>query len=192
MSARRRLAAPRPWPWPRPCSPPPTPAPGRPPSWSRCNRDARRLVPRTLARLMAEREKEIFEEARALPARAGAGPGRRPGERRAARRRPSPPWTARGLEAVDAAPRAAGERGRHQAGGAAAHPRRPLRSRALRGAGGLSARASPASTTRSSSASLDKIPVVLDDAARAAHARAAGLGRLLAGDPRAQPRSTRR
>jgi len=32
------------------------------------NRDARRLVPRTLARLMAEREKEIFEEARAFPA----------------------------------------------------------------------------------------------------------------------------
>ena len=31
------------------------------------NRDARRLVPRTLARLMAEREKEIFEEARAFP-----------------------------------------------------------------------------------------------------------------------------
>jgi len=31
------------------------------------NRDARRLVPRTLARLMAEREKEIFEETRAFP-----------------------------------------------------------------------------------------------------------------------------
>ncbi len=31
------------------------------------NRDARRLVPRTLARLMAEREKEIFEEARLFP-----------------------------------------------------------------------------------------------------------------------------
>jgi hypothetical protein len=31
------------------------------------NRDARRLLPRTLARLMAEREKEIFEEARAFP-----------------------------------------------------------------------------------------------------------------------------
>ena len=31
------------------------------------DRDARRLVPRTLARLMAEREKEIFEEARAFP-----------------------------------------------------------------------------------------------------------------------------
>lgn len=32
------------------------------------NRDARRLVPRTLAKLMAEREKEILEEARAFPA----------------------------------------------------------------------------------------------------------------------------
>jgi hypothetical protein len=31
------------------------------------NRDARRLLPPTLARLMAEREKEIFEEARAFP-----------------------------------------------------------------------------------------------------------------------------
>ena len=31
------------------------------------NRDARRLMPRTLARLMADREKEIFEEARAFP-----------------------------------------------------------------------------------------------------------------------------
>jgi hypothetical protein len=31
------------------------------------NRDARRLVPKTLARLMAEREKEIFEEARLFP-----------------------------------------------------------------------------------------------------------------------------
>lgn len=31
------------------------------------NRDARRLVPRTLAKLMAEREKEIFEETRAFP-----------------------------------------------------------------------------------------------------------------------------
>jgi hypothetical protein len=31
------------------------------------NRDARRLVPRTLARLMADREKEIVEEARAFP-----------------------------------------------------------------------------------------------------------------------------
>ena len=31
------------------------------------NRDARRLVPHTLARLMAEREKEIFEESRAFP-----------------------------------------------------------------------------------------------------------------------------
>ena len=32
------------------------------------NRDARRLVPRSLARLMAEREKEIVEEARMFPA----------------------------------------------------------------------------------------------------------------------------
>ena len=31
------------------------------------SRDARRLVPRTLARLMADREKEILEEARAFP-----------------------------------------------------------------------------------------------------------------------------
>jgi ribosome modulation factor len=31
------------------------------------SRDARRLVPRTLATLMAEREKEIFEEARTFP-----------------------------------------------------------------------------------------------------------------------------
>jgi hypothetical protein len=32
------------------------------------NRDARRLVPATLARLLADREKEIFEESRAFPA----------------------------------------------------------------------------------------------------------------------------
>jgi hypothetical protein len=38
-------------------------------------RDARRLIPRTLATLMAEREKEIFEEARAFPPELGQALG---------------------------------------------------------------------------------------------------------------------
>jgi hypothetical protein len=39
------------------------------------SRDARRLIPRTLASLMAEREKEIFEEARAFPPELGQALG---------------------------------------------------------------------------------------------------------------------
>ena len=129
-------------------------------------RDARRLVPRSLAPAHGgPREGDPGGGAR-HPAGAGAGPGRGPQRRRAARRRRCPRWRARPRRRWSS-PRAAGQRGRGPAGRAPARPRRPLRPRADRRARGLSRRASRASTTPSSPASLDKIPVVLDDPRRA-------------------------
>ena len=126
------------------------------------NRDARRLVPRSLARLLGEREAQVLRGSAPLP----AGAVRRrwpPTSRRAGcAPRPWPPSMPR-PPGRRAAPGAAGHRGAGAPGRPHAHPRRPGRSRALRGPRGLSRRASSREYYAFVDASLDKIPVVLDD-----------------------------
>ena len=128
-------------------------------------RDARRLVPRSLAQLMADNEKEIFEASRAMPPELGQALGLGLQRGRCVRR-PSPRWRRTRRRRSICSASGASTEGVVRLGALLRVPA-DLSDPVLTGG----PEGYPAGVTREYYAfveqSLDKIPVVLDDAARA-------------------------
>ena len=117
----------------------------------RSTRDARRLVPRSLGRLLARaRERRSSRRRSASRPSSRQALWRRPARGRPAAPRRSPRWRRTPTRRIELLQRARVSEGVVRLGAPAAHPRRPVRPRAGGGARGLPAGRRPASTTPSS------------------------------------------
>ena len=166
----------------------------RPQAWTSplmeaLNRDARKLLPRSLRRLLAEREAQILEEMRRFPPAVSPGPRRRPQRRADLGRRPRRPARPKPSAVVELLKKQRLTEGLVRLGGLLRVPA-DLSDPVL----AVGPEGYPPGVTREYYAfvegNLAKIPVVLDDP-RGPEARAQGPARLLAGAARPQPRAVR-